>query len=161
MNGRWWYIQSEWVLRLSDDVSLSTSSSSSSRAANSMSRSSARLPQLWGPAPFLRMDLSRPDFDSERSLIMARGNEERAVRVMIKICSSWRSCVVGVMLWSLSCYCGVYIGLHPCLGVRKHQITNAKVPEPSILSSFFVPLILPQCHSLPYVLLQPSIQFVF
>lgn len=77
------HIQSDWELRESLDASSSNSSSSSSRAADSKPCSSARLPQLCVPAPPLRKDLSRPLLDSERSLMTARGKEERAVRVIV------------------------------------------------------------------------------
>lgn len=63
-------------------LGLPSSLSSSRIAALSSSCSSVRRPQPWGPPPSLRMCLSAPDLDSERSLEMARGKDERAVRVM-------------------------------------------------------------------------------
>ena len=74
-------MRGEEDVRLADAIP--SSNSSSSIAAFSSCCSSVIRPQPWGPPPSLRMCLSVPDFDSERSLEMARGNEERAVRVMV------------------------------------------------------------------------------
>ena len=57
---------------------------SSLRASTSRRYSSSTLPQLWLPAPPLRRALSIPDLDSDLSLIMARGERERSVRVMME-----------------------------------------------------------------------------
>lgn len=140
------------------DSSSARSCSSSSIAANSRTSSSARLPQLCIPAPFLRNDLSRPVLDSERSFKMARGKEERAVRVMVYVVEQeWKGnkderrkieCRwVVARLGTLRCNAGVYIivpdrRVHPPARARRDLITL----RGSAFSLF-------HCHRSPFFLL--------
>lgn len=87
----------ELLLSIKDAETGGVSSSLSSRLSSSMAAasrwtSSARLPQLWWPAPDLRIDGSSPERDSERSLMTARGYAARAVRVMIEEKSKAAGC---------------------------------------------------------------------
>lgn len=110
---------------------------SSSRASVSKRYSSSTLPQLWPPAPPLRRALSIPDLDSDLSLIMARGERERSVRVMMEGvkdgCSIGRGLYRRSYLTGLVTSCGSKVSAGPSHKNNKmFGLGLLVLPEPSL-----------------------------